>query len=374
MFHVSSRQSALFLIAVTAVPSMHTVAHGQESRYGVAQQSVMLLCLDFSRDTSMIVAGGDSVRIYDPHTGQLVHRVSPPRLTRAVRFSPIKADLYATAGDDGAIRLWQVSKPEPIHVLKSHSDRIFDLAFSPDGALIASSGTQYAKGKQTVGEFRLWNAVTGELLQSRDLTNHGVNCVAFSENGKLVAFSKNSADGNVASNIEVYDVEQRQLVRSIPFTHGFALSVAFMPDRRNILISGGECVPLSETSCQPTGKLWLAAVDSDQPATLVSTPECDYFRSADFAPKGDQFATGTATDRELADPLGNVVGHSRIAQIQMRRADTGQLLWSEDDEVGDPYGVKVSPDGKFVGCCSGERILILDANSGRRLRSISVDD
>src|SRR5262245_40867752 len=125
MQHLSLKNLAQLLCVATSLSALGTVTLAQEVRdVAAARQSVMLLSLNFSRDGSMLITGGDCVRIYDTSSGQQLQRLTPPRLTRAARFSPIKTDLFATAGDDGAIRLWQFSQTDPVRVLKGHSDMV----------------------------------------------------------------------------------------------------------------------------------------------------------------------------------------------------------------------------------------------------------
>src|SRR5436309_518441 len=66
----------------------------------------------------------------------------------AVAFSADGA-LLASGGDDEVIRLWDVKTGKLIRKLKGHDDGILGLAFSPDGKLLAS-----ASSDDTV---RLWD-------------------------------------------------------------------------------------------------------------------------------------------------------------------------------------------------------------------------
>jgi WD40 repeat protein len=63
-----------------------------------------------------------------------------PDVVYAVRFDP-RGDTLATAGADGAIRLWGVRNPErPSESAKltGHADRVYALDFGPDGHTLAS--------------------------------------------------------------------------------------------------------------------------------------------------------------------------------------------------------------------------------------------
>jgi len=136
---------------------------------------------------------------------------------------------------------------------------------------------------------------------------------------------------------------------------------------RKLVITGGECVPL-DRGCRPTGKLWMANLNSENPAIALDTEQCGYFRSASLSPKGDHFATAASrpysTDRNIANAM--------VSEIQMRSIDNGEILWRTDGKTGEPYGVTISPDGRIVGYCLGNWILMFDTNTGALVSSIDV--
>lgn len=338
-----------------------------------AYRTNMLLCLDISPDNSKLLVGGTDIRLFDVKTGKQLLKLSPPEITRFALFSPTKADTFATAGDDKAIRIWHLDQAEPVHVLKGHSTKIYSLAYSPDGTLLASGGTIYVGGERSLGELKLWDAETGELLQSITYDNCGIRGIAFSGDGTRIAFARNVADGGPDSSIKVYDLKQWKLVKSISFTPGFASSTTFTPDGRGLVIAGGECVPVNPRGCRPTGRLWFATFDGEKPPTLIDTPTCEYFSTPDFTIKGDRFVIGTSSQREILDRFGGFGGTAQVSEIQMRDAETGELLWAQDGKYGHPYGVQFSPDQTFIACCSSLQVLIMDPDTGKRIRTIEVE-
>ncbi|KAJ5494255.1 hypothetical protein N7463_010342 [Penicillium fimorum] len=76
---------------------------------------------------------------------------------RSVAFSSDGA-LLASASSDETVRLWDPATGELKQTLEGHSDSIWSVAFSPDGALLAS-----ASSDKTV---RLWDPATGALMQT----------------------------------------------------------------------------------------------------------------------------------------------------------------------------------------------------------------
>ena len=67
----------------------------------------------------------------------------------------VDAQMLATAGSDGKMRVWDINRTEPRLIL-SHDDEVQAVAFSPDGQLIASASLD--------GSARLWDAKSGQEL------------------------------------------------------------------------------------------------------------------------------------------------------------------------------------------------------------------
>jgi WD40 repeat protein len=86
---------------------------------------------------------------------------------------------------DRTVRIWDVATGALIETLVGHVDLVLDLAYSPDGAQLASAAYD-----RTV---RIWDVATG---QSRTLRGHqgAIHAVAWLDDAKLVT---GSVDGTV---------------------------------------------------------------------------------------------------------------------------------------------------------------------------------
>jgi WD40 repeat protein len=115
----------------------------------------------------------------------------------SLAFSPDGAQL-ASARGGGDILIWDVATQTPAgEPIPAHGDGAAAVAYSPDGTVLASGGGDWL--------VRLWDAGTGEPL-GEPLSGHmdGIFDLAFSPNGSVLASA--GRDGTV----RLWDVATRQ--------------------------------------------------------------------------------------------------------------------------------------------------------------------
>jgi len=96
--------------------------------------------------------------------------------------------------------LWGKSRGEQFKTLAGHSNYVNCVAYSPDGAMLASGSSDHT--------VKLWNANTGELLATCAGHSNAVRSVAFSPDGKLLA------SGGEDRVVQLWDARTFEVVRT----------------------------------------------------------------------------------------------------------------------------------------------------------------
>lgn len=156
-----------------------------------------------------------------------------PATTSTACLSPVR-DLMATAGTDGAIRLWDLATQmrtavlrTEMHLRTGHDAVALSLAFSRDGGLLASGHVD--------GAVRLWDVAAAREIKVKLRHDALVTAVAFSPDGTTLA------TGGTDASLKLWEVQaarageaRRELIRQ-PFG---VTALAYAGERGQLLVTG----------------------------------------------------------------------------------------------------------------------------------------
>ncbi len=122
---------------------------------------------------------------------------------------------------DNSVRLWSATSGRLLASFKLTNDSSPEIAYSPDGKLLAIADRS--------GAVKLADVENGELIRNLRSQQSGVGTIVFSPDGKIIAMATGSA-------IKLVDVNDDVVLRALDSQ---ARALAFSPDGK-IIASGGE--------------------------------------------------------------------------------------------------------------------------------------
>jgi hypothetical protein len=129
------------------------------------------------------------IRLYDLRRGEEVLALPVYRhVISSLAFSH-DGRLLVSGGSDRTVRLWEVTTGQEVFALDGHQPPIAAVAFSPDGRLVASgSGTDRSQAASPEPDsIRLWDVVTGEEVRRLPGRGSAVTSLAFAPGGSRLA-------------------------------------------------------------------------------------------------------------------------------------------------------------------------------------------
>lgn len=242
----------------------------------------------------------------------------------SVAFSP-DGKLLATGDVNHEIHVWQVAVGDSLPLgigkqlltCKVNQGWVWSVAFSPDGRLLANSANR------TVN---LWDAQTGECLQTLQGYTDRVFSLAFSPDGCLLA------SGSEDRLVRVWDVRTGKLLRVLSGHTDEVRSVAFAPQR---YANSPQGHLLASGSYDRTARLWNPLTGE---CLRVLSGHSQRIWSVAFSPDGAVMAS-SSSDRTIklwdvarGYVLQSLFGHSQSVRTVAFGSDGKTLASGSDDQ------------------------------------------
>jgi len=207
------------------------VVTGKEKRT-LKGNSGSVNAVDFSPDGKTLASGSmdQTAKLWEVATGREIATLkSPIGKLDSVVFSGDGKTL-ALSGWQGVVLLDSTTGKQKIalHV----NERVYTLAFSPDGSKLATSTS--VEGIEDMLPVQLWETSTGTGGTKRIGPQHDVFSLAFNPNGSLLAMG---GDGSVA----LWDHHNRKELMSM-FGQSVVHGVTFSSDGRFLATAGGRTI------------------------------------------------------------------------------------------------------------------------------------
>jgi len=252
------------------------------------------------------------LRLLDPSSGEIV-------ATLRGHDAPVTSVAFGTRGqlssgdEAGTVKLWDLGDREAgALVFRQHNGWVGDVAFGPEGRLVASAGE--------AGRVLVWDYSTLKVVH--ELPGHEVaaRCVAFDPGGRLLA------SGGADCTVKLWALAEGGEPRTFEGFGGTVNCVAFTRDGTRVLAG----------SVDKSVRVW--DVESGNPVTVFS--------------EHTHSVNGLATG-----PEGGLVFSA--AGSKFARTAPEWLIWdagsgetrfslAQPDDTGTVHGVAASPDGRWL--------------------------
>jgi WD40 repeat protein/transcriptional regulator with XRE-family HTH domain len=264
------------------------------------------------------VADGRQLAIYHGHTGWI----------QSLAFSPDGATL-ASGSHDQTIRLWHLQTGQCLKTLRGHGGCIQSLAFSPNGATLASGSHDHT--------IRLWHGQTGQCVQTLSGHRDRVLFVTFSPDEQTLI------SGGADDTVRLWQLETGQCVQQIKTNLNWSLAIALSPDGQT----------LATASDNKTVKFWHLPTGE----WIRTLP--NYSRkvwAVDFSPDGRLLAT--ASDDHT---------------IKLWSIATGSCLQTLQEHTQQVWLAAFSPEGQTLVSASDDgTVRLWNVSIGQCLRTLKT--
>jgi WD40 repeat protein len=142
--------------------------------------------LAFSNDGRFLASGLSNanmgIMIWNLETGEKTTHITHKYDVSTICFSP-DGQFIAGGGTDNNITIWNASTGEKINTLSGLNNYVSTIDYSPDGKYIAGAGMDHTC------TFKMWNTTTGQMIQSVGNKGPDIMSLHFAPDGQSLAVS-----------------------------------------------------------------------------------------------------------------------------------------------------------------------------------------
>jgi WD40 repeat protein len=281
----------------------------------------------FTPDGAKLVASSydATITVRDTQSGALQRTIQTPFGVNCLGLDNVGARA-AVGVIDRTVRLYGLADGSPLATLNPGT-YTYSLAFSPNGAVLASGHLDNVVRLWNTGDWSNWKVLAGHTDQ--------INGLAYTSDGSMLLSA--SEDGTV----RVWD-SQGNFVRALSAGTDSLTSLAISPDNQ-LALAGSS-----------TGKVYLWRIST---GALIYAFGAHGFRQTNcvrFTHNGDAFYTGGGGDRHMK--LWRTSDHAILADYTVETAGMSSGF-------AGPQRIDVSPDGHWVAYGRDDATTVLAHNS-----------
>jgi WD40 repeat protein len=274
-------------------------------------------------------------RAEEPPPHQPILRIDGGNHTAIIRRLAVSDDgtVLVTGSEDKTIRVWSLPDGALLKTLRppvgpGDDGKIFSVALSPDGKLVAAGGWDHSTGDDLFYHVYVFNRVTGAILKRLGPNPNVANDLAFSPDGSRLAA------GFGLLGVKSWRVSDWSVIGADTDYDGGVYGVAF--NRKN---------DLAATSRDGLIRLYDAEMTlvSREPAPSGAQPD-----GIAFAPDGYHLAIGYADTTKvdiLLTPALRQIGWADTQGVDY--GDLGAVAWSDDGQTLFAAGGYNTPDERM---------------------------
>ena len=247
-----------------------------------------------------------------------------------VAFSP-DSRYFAAGHWDGRITIWDAAvtdgpaefqHPTPLTTIIAHEDNVTAIAYGPDSRTLVSVGADH--------KIVIWDTTTGKPIRQIETGEFAADSLVMSSDGKLFVYG---------TGLEVVAIDTA--TGRPKWKNDFVAPTAISPDGATVAIVNLNGINMVDAR---TGRVNRVLPKAFRYLT----------RLAAFAPDGKSLAViGEADDKKM------------VALLEL---DSGKVRYRHQLKITGP--VAFFSDGRVLAVCNAERIDFLQAESGKKIRSV----